>query len=43
VLRGCVGEINKTAEKILSQKGVKLGRINWVPQTHYIAFGGAPL
>ena len=43
VLRGCVGEINKTAEKILSQKDVKLGRINWVPQTHYIAFGGAPL
>ena len=30
VLRGRVGEINKTAEKILSQKGVKLGRINFV-------------
>jgi len=28
VLRGRVGEINKMAENILSQKGVKLGRIN---------------
>ncbi len=28
VLRGQVGEINKTAENIVSQKGVKLGRIN---------------
>ena len=30
VLRGCVGEINKMAESILSMKGVKLGRINIV-------------
>ena len=30
VLRGHVGEINKMAENILSQKGVKLGRINLV-------------
>jgi len=30
VLRGRVGEINKTAENIVSQKGVKLGRINFV-------------
>ena len=30
VLRGRVGEINKIAETILSQKGVKLGRINLV-------------
>ena len=30
VLRGCVGEINKVAENIVSQKGVKLGRINLV-------------
>ena len=30
VLRGCVGEINKVAERILSMKGVKLGRINVV-------------
>ena len=30
VLRGCVGEINRTAENIVSQKGVKLGRINFV-------------
>lgn len=29
-LRGRVGEINKVAENILSQKGVKLGRINLV-------------
>ena len=28
VLRGRVGEINKTAENILSQKGVKLGKVN---------------
>jgi CopG family nickel-responsive transcriptional regulator len=28
VLRGPVGEINKTAENIISLKGVKLGRIN---------------
>jgi len=28
VLRGRVGEIKRTAENILSQKGVKLGRIN---------------
>ena len=31
VLRGRVAQINKTAEKILSQKGVKLGKINFVP------------
>lgn len=30
VLRGPVGQINKTAENIVSQKGVKLGRINFV-------------
>ena len=30
VLRGQVGEINKMAEKILSQKDVKLGRINLI-------------
>ncbi len=28
VLRGQVGEINKTAENLISLKGVKLGRIN---------------
>ncbi|MBM4024722.1 MAG: nickel-responsive transcriptional regulator NikR [Planctomycetes bacterium] len=28
VLRGSVGEINKTAENLISLKGVKLGRIN---------------
>lgn len=28
VMRGPVGEINKTAETIISLKGVKLGRIN---------------
>lgn len=30
VLRGCVGEMNKMAESMLSMKGVKLGRINIV-------------
>lgn len=30
VLRGKVGEIKKTAENIISQKGVRLGRINIV-------------
>jgi CopG family nickel-responsive transcriptional regulator len=30
VLRGHVGEIKKTAESIVSLKGVKLGRINFV-------------
>ncbi len=30
VLRGRVGEIEKTAENIVSLKGVKLGRINFV-------------
>jgi CopG family nickel-responsive transcriptional regulator len=30
VLRGRVGEINKMAENILSQKGVKLGHTNFV-------------
>jgi CopG family transcriptional regulator, nickel-responsive regulator len=28
VLRGSVGEINKTAEHMISMKGVRLGRIN---------------
>ncbi|MFA5239023.1 MAG: nickel-responsive transcriptional regulator NikR [Phycisphaerae bacterium] len=30
VLRGHVGEIKKTAENIISIKGVKLGRVNFV-------------
>jgi len=30
ILRGRVAEINKMAENILSQKGVKLGKINFV-------------
>jgi CopG family nickel-responsive transcriptional regulator len=30
VLRGRVGEIKKTAENIISLKGVRLGRINFV-------------
>ena len=30
VLRGRVGEINRTAENLVSLKGVKLGRINLV-------------
>ncbi len=30
VLKGTVGEINKMAEKMLSQKGVKLGNVNFV-------------
>ena len=30
VLKGRVSEINKVAEKILSQKGVKLGKINLI-------------
>ncbi len=30
VLRGAVGEINRMAENIVSQKGVKLGRVNFV-------------
>jgi CopG family nickel-responsive transcriptional regulator len=30
VLRGRVGEINRTAENIISLKGVKLGRINLI-------------
>jgi len=30
VLRGCVAEIKRTAENIISQKGVKLGRTNFV-------------
>jgi CopG family nickel-responsive transcriptional regulator len=30
ILKGRVGEINKIAEKILSMKGVKLGRVNIV-------------
>ena len=31
VLKGQVGEIRRMAEKIISQKGVKLGEINFVP------------
>jgi CopG family nickel-responsive transcriptional regulator len=31
VLKGQVGEIKRTAERIISQKGVKLGEINFVP------------
>ena len=31
VLRGRVSQINKTAENILSQKGVKLGDVNLIP------------
>jgi CopG family nickel-responsive transcriptional regulator len=31
VLKGQVGQIKRTAEKIISQKGVKLGQINFVP------------
>lgn len=34
VLRGRVGEIKKTAENIVSLKGVKLGRINFVATEH---------
>ncbi|MHC4541875.1 MAG: nickel-responsive transcriptional regulator NikR [Planctomycetota bacterium] len=30
VLRGCIGEIQKMAESIISMKGVKLGRVNVV-------------
>lgn len=30
VLRGCVGEIHKVADSMLSMKGVKLGRLNVV-------------
>ncbi|OHB64038.1 MAG: hypothetical protein A2168_06745 [Planctomycetes bacterium RBG_13_50_24] len=30
ILKGCVGEISEVAERILSMKGVKLGRINIV-------------
>ena len=30
ILKGKVGEINSTAEKILSTKGVKLGKINLI-------------
>jgi CopG family nickel-responsive transcriptional regulator len=30
VFRGAVGQINKVAENILSKKGVKLGRVNFV-------------
>ena len=31
VLKGQVGQIKRTAEKIICQKGVKLGQINFVP------------
>jgi CopG family nickel-responsive transcriptional regulator len=31
ILRGKVGEINKMGEKLISIKGVKLGRINLLP------------
>lgn len=34
VLKGKVGQINKTAKKILSQKGVKLGRISLISTQH---------
>lgn len=34
VLRGPVGEINKVAENILSQKGVRLGKINFITADH---------
>jgi CopG family nickel-responsive transcriptional regulator len=34
VLRGRVGEIKKTAENIISIKGVKLGQINFVAAEH---------
>lgn len=30
VLRGCIGEIQKMADSIVSMKGVKLGRVNVV-------------
>ena len=30
VLQGCVGEINKMADNMLSLKGVKLGRVNLI-------------
>ncbi len=30
VLKGTVGQINKTAESLISQKGVKLGRTNLI-------------
>jgi len=33
VLKGEVAEINKTAENILSRKGVKLGKINLIAQS----------
>ena len=31
VLKGTVGDINKVADNILSQKGVKLGKVNLIP------------
>jgi CopG family nickel-responsive transcriptional regulator len=31
ILKGQVGEINNTAEKIISQKGVTLGKIHLIP------------
>jgi CopG family nickel-responsive transcriptional regulator len=31
VLKGRVGQIKKVADNIISQKGIKLGRINFVP------------
>jgi CopG family nickel-responsive transcriptional regulator len=31
VLKGAVGDINKVADNILSQKGVKLGKVNLIP------------
>ncbi|MFH1616270.1 MAG: nickel-responsive transcriptional regulator NikR [Planctomycetota bacterium] len=34
VLRGRVGEIQKMAEKIVSLKGVKLGKVNFVETQH---------
>ncbi len=32
VLKGRIGQIKKVAEGIISQKGVKLGKINFVPE-----------
>ena len=31
VLKGAVGDINRMADNILSQKGVKLGKLNLIP------------
>ncbi len=34
VLKGQVGEINKTADNIISQKGVKIGKTTFFPANH---------